>query len=217
MNLPTALTLLRILMVPFLVVVLLAPPWHLADSPFFGEGSPAPRELLGISIFLLAMLTDVLDGHLARRRNQITTLGILLDPIADKLLMSAAFISLVELRLAPAWMVVIIVGREFVVSGLRTIVAMRGVALAASPLGKLKTATQVVAISLLILTNTLERWGRFGWLGVAALWLCLLIALASMVDYLVRFISVAPGLAEPARRAPAGDEGRGTAEFAPRK
>ena len=90
MNLPTVLTVLRIFMVPFLVVVLLAPPSRLADSPFFGEASPAPREILGVTIFLLASLLDWLDGWLARHRNQVTTLGALLDPIADKLLTSAA-------------------------------------------------------------------------------------------------------------------------------
>ncbi len=197
MNLPTSLTILRIFLVPFLVVVLLAPPSKLADSPFFGGFSPAPREILGVAIFLLASLSDWLDGYLARRRNQVTTLGTLLDPIADKLLTSAAFISLVEMGLAPAWMVVIIVGREFVVSGLRSILAVRGVALAASPLGKLKTVSQVVAIVLLILTRSLERWGQFGFLGNWALWVSMLLALVSAGAYLVKFLGTVPELMAP--------------------
>src|SRR3954471_7641425 len=138
-NLPNALTLLRIFLVPFLVVVLL--------TKFTG------REYVGLAIFLVAALTDFFDGWIARRRNQTTRMGALLDPIADKLLMSAAFISLVEMdpTHVPAWMVVIIIGREFAVSGLRSIAAQQGVTIAASPLGKTKTISQVVAISFLIL------------------------------------------------------------------
>src|SRR5947209_10387486 len=121
-NVPNSLTLLRIFLVPFLVVVLL--------TKFYG------REYVGLSIFLLAAITDFFDGWIARRSNKITRLGALLDPIADKLLMSAAFISLVELGLARAWMVVIIIGREFAVSGLRSIAAQQGVTIAASPLDR---------------------------------------------------------------------------------
>src|SRR5258707_10072262 len=136
-NVPNSLTLLRIFLVPFLVVVLL--------TKFYG------REYVGLTIFLVAAVTDFFDGWIARRSNKITRLGALLDPIADKLLMSAAFISLVELQLAPAWMVVIIIGREFAVTGLRSIAAQHGVTIAASPLGKSKTISQVVAIALLII------------------------------------------------------------------
>src|SRR5204862_6945771 len=107
-------------------------------------------DLLGLGIYLVAAITDFFDGYFARRLNKTPRLGALLDPIADKLLMSAAFISLVELGLAKAWMVVIIIGREFAVSGLRSIAAQQGVTIAASPLGKTKTVAQVVAISLLI-------------------------------------------------------------------
>src|SRR5207248_6961178 len=101
----------------------------------------------GLAIFLLAAITDFFDGFFARRSNKITRLGALLDPIADKLLMSTAFISLVELGLTPAWMIVIIIGREFAVSGLRSIAAQQGVTIAASPLGKSKTISQVIAIA----------------------------------------------------------------------
>ena len=171
-NLPNALTLFRIFLVPFLVVVLL--------TKFTG------REFVGLAIFLVAAITDFLDGWVARRRNQTTRLGALLDPIADKLLMSAAFISLVEMdpHHVPAWMVVIIIGREFAVSGLRSIAAQQGVTIAASPLGKGKMVTQVIAISLLILGYEL---GQFRVVGTVALWAVMFFALASGVDYFIKF------------------------------
>jgi len=146
------------------------------------------REMVAVVIFLIAAATDWLDGFLARKRGQVTTLGKLLDPIADKLLTVSAFIALVELKLAPAWMVVVIVGREFVVSGMRSIAASRGVIIAASPWGKGKTVSQVVAIALLILTGTLERWIRYGNLGVAALWVVMVLALLSMFHYFGGFV-----------------------------
>ena len=171
-NLPNALTLLRIFLVPFLVVVLL--------TRFTG------REYAGLAIFLVAAVTDFLDGYIARKRNQMTRLGALLDPIADKLLMSAAFISLVEMdpTHVPAWMVVIIIGREFAVSGLRSIAAQQGVTIAASPLGKGKMISQVIAISLLILGHEL---GEFRLVGTVALWVVMLFALLSAVDYFNKF------------------------------
>ena len=171
-NLPNALTLLRIFLVPFLVVVLL--------TKFDG------REFVGLAIFLVAAITDFFDGWLARRRNQTTRLGALLDPIADKLLMSAAFISLVEMdpHHVPAWMVVIVIGREFAVSGLRSIAAQQGVTIAASPLGKGKMVSQVIAISLLILGYEL---GQFRVIGTVALWGVMLFALASGIDYFLKF------------------------------
>jgi CDP-diacylglycerol---glycerol-3-phosphate 3-phosphatidyltransferase len=171
-NLPNSLTLLRIFLVPFLVVVLL--------TKFDG------REFVGLGIFLLAAITDFFDGYFARRRGQVTRLGTLLDPIADKLLMGSAFISLVEMDPlhVPAWMVVIIIGREFAVSGLRAIAAQQGVTIAASPLGKGKTISQVIAISLLILGATL---GELRLTGKIALWAVMLFALASGVDYFIKF------------------------------
>jgi CDP-diacylglycerol--glycerol-3-phosphate 3-phosphatidyltransferase len=192
MNLPTTLTVVRIFLVPFLVVVLLAPPTRLVDTPFFGEFSPALREILGVTIFLVAAITDFFDGWLARRRNQVTTLGTLLDPIADKLLMTSAFISLVEMGLAPAWMVVIIIGREFIVSGLRSVLATRGVALPASKLGKWKTTSQAVAIVLLILTGTLDRLADLGFVGRWALFVSVALALASAAGYVRHFLRVVP-------------------------
>ena len=169
-NVPNSLTLLRIFLVPFLVVVLL--------TKFYG------REYVGLTIFLVAAVTDFFDGWIARRSNKITRLGALLDPIADKLLMSAAFISLVELQLAPAWMVVIIIGREFAVTGLRSIAAQHGVTIAASPLGKSKTISQVIAIALLIMGDEL---GGYIMIGKWALWAVMLFALVSGVDYFLKF------------------------------
>lgn len=145
MNLPNTLTLLRIFIVPFLVVVLL--------TPFSENWLGVPRHILGITLFLGAALTDYLDGRIARRRDQVSRLGKLLDPIADKLLISAALISLVENQLAPAWAVVIIIGREFAVTGLRSIAAADGVVIAASRMGKFKMLSQVVAVALLIVSS----------------------------------------------------------------
>jgi CDP-diacylglycerol--glycerol-3-phosphate 3-phosphatidyltransferase len=170
LNLPNGLTIFRIFLVPFLVVDLL--------TKFDG------REFVGLGIFWLAAITDFLDGYLARRRGQVTKLGTLLDPIADKLLISAAFISLVQLGLAPAWMVVVIIGREFAVSGLRSIAAERGIAIAASSLGKFKMLSQIVAISLLIFRF---RFGELELISRVALWAVVLFAVVSAADYFMRF------------------------------
>jgi len=169
-NVPNALTLFRIFLVPFLVVVLL--------TKFSGS------EYAGLAIFLVAAITDYFDGYVARRYNKMTKLGALLDPMADKLLMSAAFISLVELGLARAWMIVIIIGREFAVDSLRAIAAQQGVTIAASPLGKTKTVSQVIAVSLLILSYEL---GEYKFVAELSLWVVMLFALVSAVDYFIKF------------------------------
>jgi CDP-diacylglycerol--glycerol-3-phosphate 3-phosphatidyltransferase len=155
-NLPNSLTLLRIFIVPLLVVVLL--------TPFFENWLGLPRHIFGVALFLGAALTDFLDGHFARSRGQVTRLGQLLDPIADKLLISAALISLVENQLAPAWAVVIIIGREFAVTGLRSIAAADGVVIAASKMGKFKMLAQVVTVALLIVSSVAGKppVGNFG-------------------------------------------------------
>ena len=179
MNLPNALTLVRIFLVPLLVVVLLT---EFAGRQIFG----VPKELIGAAIFGVASITDWLDGYLARRRRQVTWLGQVLDPIADKLLTSAAFISLVQLGLAPAWMVALIIGREFAITGLRSLAYTKGITIPASPLGKVKMASQVTAILLLIL-----GWRPVPWLapvGYAALWVVMLTAVVSAVDYYRRFV-----------------------------
>ena len=163
MNLPNSLTILRIFFVPLLVVVLLTrqPNWDfsgLADS-LRGMGRPD---------ILVAAATDAMDGYIARKRREITTLGILLDPIADKLLISAAFVSLVRMGLVPAWMVVIIIGREFVVVGLRDIASVEGLVIPASALGKTKMILQVMAGCAVILT---ANYPALKSLGTTLLWL----------------------------------------------
>jgi len=179
MTLPNALTLLRIFFVPLLLAVLLRKDIHL-ETPWMTLG----KEWLALPIFLAAALTDLLDGIIARRRGQISTLGTLLDPVADKLLISAAFISLVELGLVPAWMVVVIVGREFAVSGLRSIAAAEGYTIEASDLGKTKMVMQVVAVSLVLGSANLPR---FRPLGRAAVWLVVVVAVISAIDYFRKF------------------------------
>jgi len=179
MNLPNTLTVVRIFLVPLLVVVLLT---QFPGHQIFGIA----KELIGAAIFAVASITDWLDGYLARRRRQVTWLGQVLDPIADKLLTSAAFISLVQLGLAPAWMVALIIGREFAITGLRSLAYTRGITIPASPLGKIKMASQVTAILLLIL-----GWRPVPWLapiGYAALWVVMLTAVISAVDYYRRFV-----------------------------
>jgi CDP-diacylglycerol--glycerol-3-phosphate 3-phosphatidyltransferase len=178
MNLPNTITLARMFLVPILVVVLL--------TEFEGRRILGiPKELVGAAIFGFASITDWLDGYLARRRRQVTWLGQMLDPLADKLLTSAAFISLVQLGLAPAWMVAIIIGRDFAITGLRSLAYNKGLTMPASPLGKIKMVAQVVTILLLIL-----GWGPLPLLapiGYAALWVVMLTSLISAADYYRRF------------------------------
>jgi len=171
MNLPNLLTLARIFIIPFLVTVLLT------EFP--------NKELWGIILFLIASLTDMLDGYIARRRRQVTTIGILLDPLADKLLISAAFISLVQLHLAPAWMVVIIIGREFAVTGLRNLASSEGLIIRASALGKTKMVFQVIAVTLILVGELLK--GNWQLYGKISLWLGLVIAIWSMTSYFINF------------------------------
>ena len=178
MNLPNSLTVARMFLVPLLVVVLLT---EFEGRRILG----VQKELVAAAIFGLASITDWLDGYLARRRRQVTWLGQMLDPIADKLLTSAAFISLVQLNLAQAWMVAIIIGREFAITALRSLAYSKGITIAASPLGKIKMASQVTAILLLIL-----GWGPLPWLapfGTVALWAVMIAALLSAADYYRRF------------------------------
>lgn len=170
MNLPNALTLLRIFLVPLLVVVLLT---RVEGHVYFG-----------VAIFSVAVATDYLDGYFARRRNEVTRLGILLDPLADKLLTAAAFLSLVEMGLVPAWVVMIVLGRELAVTGLRNVAAGRGILIPASGLGKAKMVAQVVAI-LLFLLSPLYPLLRLP--ALAALWTVVVLAVVSGVDYFVRF------------------------------
>jgi CDP-diacylglycerol--glycerol-3-phosphate 3-phosphatidyltransferase len=180
-NLPNSITLGRIFLVPLLVVVLLT---KFPSSAVFGVSN----EILGAAIFGLASLTDWLDGFLARRRGQVTGVGQWMDPLADKLLVTAALLSLIQMDLAPAWMVAIILGREFAVTVLRSVVHARGQTLPASPLGKVKMVAQVAAILLLILGAHVPA---FIWLGKAALWVATITALVSAVNYSRRFNALA--------------------------
>jgi CDP-diacylglycerol--glycerol-3-phosphate 3-phosphatidyltransferase len=178
MNLPNALSLTRIFLVPLLVVVLLT---RFEGRLILG----IEKELVGAAIFAIASLTDWLDGYLARRRQQVTAFGQVIDPLADKLLISAALISLVQMGLAPAWMVAVIISREFAVTGLRSLSYSRGVAMPASPLGKIKMAAQVVAILALIIGD--HHLPGMLTVGHAALWIVLAAALMSAADYFRRF------------------------------
>jgi CDP-diacylglycerol---glycerol-3-phosphate 3-phosphatidyltransferase len=163
-NLPNYITLGRIVVVPLLVVVLLT---SVAESWFGMSGY-----VLAIIIFLIAALSDIVDGRLARHRNQVSTLGKFLDPIADKLLISAALIVLVEKQLAPSWAVVVIIGREFIITGLRSVAASEGIIMQAQSLGKLKMWAQCVAVvSLLIAAaNGTPPVSNFGLDYPAAFW-----------------------------------------------
>ncbi|MDR3673303.1 MAG: CDP-diacylglycerol--glycerol-3-phosphate 3-phosphatidyltransferase [Holophaga sp.] len=193
MNLPNYLSFARILMVPILVVVLLT--------------RVTNHELIGVLVFWVASLTDLLDGYLARRWKQVTTLGKLLDPLADKLLISGALISLVELDLAPAWMTFIILGREMAITGLRGIASEEGITIAAEGLGKWKLGAQIAAISCLILGPKLDAWlyewthldifrlfirlprpFSFFWgMGMLLLWLAMILSIWSACLYFRKF------------------------------
>lgn len=175
-SVPNTLSFLRILLVPILVVVLL--------TKFEG------KEFVGLGLFLFAALTDFLDGFIARRWNLVTSLGKLLDPAADKILTSAAFISLVELGRAPAWIVVTIIAREFAISTLRSVAATQGLVIAASWSAKFKTASQVVAIALLIFYEQLGSWQE---LGQIALLVALVLSVYSGIEYAVRYYKMVVG------------------------
>ena len=179
MNVPNSLTLARIFLVPLLVTALVQESVSLRIG-----GLLITNEWLALAIFLAAAGTDMLDGFLARRWGQITTIGTLLDPIADKLLISAALVSLVQVHATPAWMAVMIIGREFAVSGLRGIAAAEGYTIRASDLGKTKMIAQVVAISLVLLSV------RHPELATAANWMMwgvVVFTFASALDYFRKF------------------------------
>ena len=181
MNLPNSLTVTRIFLVPLLVVVLLT---KFEGRLILG----VPKEFVGAAIFALASLTDWADGYLARSRKQVTAFGQELDPLADKLLTSAAFLALVQLGLVPAWMAAIIIGRDLAVTALRSRAYSRGVPMPASRLGKIKMAAQVVAILVLILGDLYLP--GMSVVGRGALWVVVIAALVSGFDYFRRFNGV---------------------------
>ncbi len=185
-NLPNYITVTRIFCVPFLI-------WVLASNVF--RGSHGEKELAASGVFILASMTDGLDGYLARKRQQVTTLGMLLDPLADKLLIAAAFISLVQFapRLVPAWIAVVIIGREFLVSGLRGIAAQEGFTIQASDLGKLKMVVQIVSVVTVILAHRWPYWAvgplmlPIEFIARMAIWFMVAVSLVSAADYFIAF------------------------------
>ncbi|HUZ04374.1 MAG TPA: CDP-diacylglycerol--glycerol-3-phosphate 3-phosphatidyltransferase [Acidobacteriaceae bacterium] len=187
MNLPNSITMSRIGTVPLLL-------WLLSRS-FHGHAFYGEQEIFASLLFILASITDGVDGYLARKRGQITTMGMLLDPLADKLMVTAAFISLVEFnpRIVPAWIAVLVIGREFLVSGLRSIASSSGFTIEASELGKLKMVTQVVAVVAAILDHGWVVWhfGRFilpvHVIAVTAIYFMVMVSIISATDYFVGF------------------------------
>ena len=179
MNLPNLLTLLRIFFVPLLVAALVQ-----ENLAMRVGGWLLTNELLALAIFLAASATDLLDGYLARRWKQVTTVGTLLDPIADKLLISSALIALVQVHVVPAWIVILIVGREFAVTGLRSIAAAAGYTIRASELGKSKMIAQVIAVSLFLLGI---HWSALAPWAMGFMWCVVAFSLISAADYFRKF------------------------------
>jgi CDP-diacylglycerol--glycerol-3-phosphate 3-phosphatidyltransferase len=187
MNLPNSITMSRIVMIPVLLWIL---------SPHYPwQGANGEQEIAASVLFILASITDGLDGYLARRRKQITTLGMLLDPIADKVMVTAALIALVAYtpQVVKVWIVVVIIGREFLISGLRSIAASEGFTIEASDLGKLKTVIQIISVVSAILAHRWDQW-QFGvlivpvkWIAIAAIYFTVLVSVISAVDYFVGF------------------------------
>ena len=174
MNLPNKLTILRILMIPFFILFLLT-----------DLGGEAHNIIAGI-IFIAASLTDTLDGYLARKNHQITTFGKFMDPLADKLLVCSAMICLVDLHRMPSWIVVIIVAREFIISGFRLVAAERGVVIAASYWGKFKTVSQMIMVILFVF----DLGGVFNQLAQIFMWIALVLTVISLIDYISKNVSV---------------------------
>lgn len=180
MNLPNKITISRICLIPLFLIIMLYPfPW--GEIELFGAVMPVTH-LAGALIFILASTTDWIDGHYARKYNLVTNLGKFLDPLADKLLVSSALIVLVELDMAPSWMVIIIIAREFAVTGLRLVLAGEGEVVAANMLGKIKTWTQIVAVSALLLHNTIFVLWNIPF-GEIFLWIATFFTIWSGVDY----------------------------------
>jgi CDP-diacylglycerol---glycerol-3-phosphate 3-phosphatidyltransferase len=186
-NLPNSITMSRIVMIPLFLWIL---------SPFFpGQGHPAAQELCASILFVLASATDGLDGYLARKRGQITTMGMLLDPLADKIMVTSALVALVAYNptVVKVWIAVVIIGREFLISGLRSIASSEGFTIQASDLGKLKTVIQIVLVVSAILAHQWYQW-QFGvivvpveWIAIAAAYFTVLVSIISAIDYFVGF------------------------------
>lgn len=183
MNVPNKITLSRIFLIPIFILLLSIPfNWGAWD---IGETSLPVSDFIAALLFILAAATDWVDGHYARKHNLVTNLGKFLDPLADKLLVSAALILLVEMGMAPAWLVIVIISREFAVTGLRLVAAGEGIVLAAGSMGKLKTATQMVAIAILLLHQFPFSYIGFPF-GTVMLYAALFFTIVSGVDYFMK-------------------------------
>ena len=185
-NLPNSITMSRILMIPLFLWIL---------SPHFPWQAGAEQEILASVLFVLASITDGVDGYLARKRGQITTMGMLLDPLADKIMVTAALIALVAYTpsVVKVWIAVVIIGREFLISGLRSIASSEGFTIQASDLGKLKTVIQIVSVVSAILAHHWFQW-QFGWLiipvkwtAITAIYFTVMVSTVSAVDYFIGF------------------------------
>ncbi len=170
MNLPNKLTVLRVLLIPFFVLFTLV------------DLVPGYSKYIAVLIFIAASLTDLLDGKIARKYNLVTNFGKFMDPLADKLLVCAALICLVSEKLLPAWMVIIIISREFIISGFRLVASDNGVVIAASYWGKFKTTFQMLMIIVLLL----DFGGIFDLIGQILIWAALILTVVSLVDYLIK-------------------------------
>lgn len=170
MNLPNKLTTLRVIMIPFFVFFLL---WQNGENYTF--------RMIALALFIIASLTDLLDGKIARKYNLVTNFGKFMDPLADKLLVCSALICLIELNALPAWMVIIIISREFIISGFRLIASDNGVVIAASYWGKFKTTFQMVSVVLLILNIP-----ALAFVTTICVWIALLLTIVSLVDYIYK-------------------------------
>ncbi|EWG10440.1 MULTISPECIES: CDP-diacylglycerol--glycerol-3-phosphate 3-phosphatidyltransferase [Bacillaceae] len=183
MNLPNKITVSRILLIPIFLLVMLVPlSW--GNVELLGAEMPVTH-LIGALIFIIASVTDWVDGYFARKYNLVTNLGKFLDPLADKLLVSAALIVLVDLNLAPSWIVIIIISREFAVTGLRLVLAGEGEVVAANQLGKIKTWAQIVAISALLLHNIIFEMVSIRF-DLIALWVAMFFTIWSGWDYFAK-------------------------------
>ena len=170
MNLPNKLTTLRVIMIPFFVFFLL---WQNGENRTF--------RMIALALFIIASLTDLLDGKIARKYNLVTNFGKFMDPLADKLLVCSALICLIELNALPAWMVIVIISREFIISGFRLIASDNGVVIAASYWGKFKTTFQMVSVVLLILDIP-----ALAFVTTICVWIALLLTIVSLVDYIFK-------------------------------
>jgi len=168
MNLPNKLTMFRVLLIPFFIVFLLVP-----ITPY--------DKWIALGIFIIASLTDLLDGKIARKYNLVTNFGKFMDPLADKLLVCSALICLIELNKIPSWMVIIIIAREFIISGFRLVASDNGVVIAASYFGKFKTTFQMIAVCLMIADIP-----ALGLVTRAVLWIAVVLTVVSLIDYLVK-------------------------------